>query len=231
MLTFVLIQKLDAIFIESTGAAHLIEVVDACTHPILMNDLEMKGIITLVNARQWKDGKMSIKLRKLLKEQIKYANIVILNKLDTIEEHEVTPLINSIRQINPNRHIIPSTYADIDPTILLSSKVKTITGITREGNDEHAHLHLKTFTLLLNSPISRIELEQWFNRFPGQIYRAKGFIKFIESPGVFLFNYSYGVSMIERCKLNKDYPTMLVFIGENLDFKEIETNLLQHKSK
>lgn len=223
--------ELDAIYIESTGAAHLIEVVDACTHPLIVSSLEIKGIITLVNAKQWRDGKMSIRLKKLLKEQIRYANIIILNKMDTIEEEQVDSLINSIRQVNPNGHIIPSTYAEIDPNLVLSNTVSTIKNHPKELNaNEHAHLHLETLSFPLNSPIHRIEFEKWLNTFSGHLYRAKGFIKFLESPGIFLFNYSYGVSMFERCKINKNYPQTLVFIGENLDYIEIETMLLKIKS-
>ncbi|WP_227937550.1 CobW family GTP-binding protein [Alkalihalobacillus deserti] len=220
-------NELDAIYIESTGAAHLLEVVDACTHPLLINHLEIKGIITLVNAKQWRDRKMSIKLKKLLKEQIKFANIIILNKLDTIEEGEIDSLMNSIREINPNGHIIPSTYAEIDPKILSSSKVDTIEDSLKDLNNEHAHLHLQTFSFPINSPINRIQFEKWLSVYSEQLYRAKGFIKLMETPGTFLFNYSYGTSMFERCKLNKDYPETLVFIGENLDHKEIETMLFK----
>ncbi|MGG3452108.1 CobW family GTP-binding protein [Domibacillus aminovorans] len=223
--------ELDAIYIESTGAAHLIEVVDACTHPLIIHNLEIKGIITLVNAKQWRDGKMSIRLKKLLKEQIKYANIIILNKIDTIEEGELDSLINSIRQVNPNGHIIPSTHAEIDPNIVSLSTVSTIENRPKELNvNEHAHLHLETLAFPLNSPIHRIEFEKWLNTYSGQLYRAKGFIKLIESPGIFLFNYSYGFSIFERCKINNSYPQTLVFIGENLDHKEIETMLLKIKS-
>ncbi|WP_088104098.1 CobW family GTP-binding protein [Halalkalibacter urbisdiaboli] len=221
--------ELDAIYIESTGAAHLIEVVDACTHPLLINTIEIKGIITLVNAQQWRDGRMSIKLKKLLQEQIKYANIIILNKLDTIEEGEADSLLTRIREINQNGHIFPSTYASIDPKIILSSQAISIENRSAEQNKEdHVHLHLETFSYTLSAPIDRIEFEKGLNTFSGQLYRVKGFLKLTETPGLFLFNYSYGLPMFERCKTNA--PTTLVFIGENLDRPKIEAMLLKIQS-
>ncbi|MGO4889971.1 CobW family GTP-binding protein [Anaerobacillus sp. MEB173] len=218
--------QLDAIYIESTGAAHLLDVIDACTHPTLLHGVKLKSIITVVNAKQWQEGKMSIKLKKLLMEQIKYADIIVLNKLDTIEKRDVDSLSNSIREINPDGQIIPTSYAEIDLSLLTSTMINSIT-VTNEDDNEHAHFHLKTFTFSIHHPISRIELENYLQICSGQLYRVKGFIKIKETPGIFLFNYAYGYPIFERCKPNKQYEPVLVFIGENLDGLEIESALLK----
>ncbi|WP_054636596.1 GTP-binding protein [Thalassobacillus sp. C254] len=49
--------KLDAIYIEATGAAHPIEIIDACTHPLLAGKVEIKSVLTLVDVKQWKEGR------------------------------------------------------------------------------------------------------------------------------------------------------------------------------
>jgi G3E family GTPase len=223
--------ELDVIYIESTGAAHLIEVVDVCTHPVIVNDIEMKGIITVVNAKQWLEGKMSIKLKKLIKEQVKYADVIVVNKLDTVEENKTDSLIASVREINREGTIIPAVHADINPAMIFLTKHTLKSQTYAQNGEEHAHLHLNTFTFPLEKTVNRIRLENWLNKHPGQLYRAKGFVKLDESPGTYLLNYSYGYMMLERCRQKNDYPTLIVVIGENLDYERMSTSLTEFQTK
>ncbi|SDH83635.1 CobW family GTP-binding protein [Alteribacillus bidgolensis] len=214
--------ELDAIYIESTGAAHLIEVVDACTHLSIVHNVDLKGIVTVVNAKQWLEGRMSGKLKKLLKEQVKHADAIIVNKIDTIDEIEKDGLMEGIRTINPEAVRIPAVFADIDLSRLQSIKRKHT---SQEHTHEHYHLHLHTFTVSVKNPVNRIQLEKKLMEVSGQLYRAKGFVRLDETPGLHLFNYSYGVTMYERCRQQKDYTTELVFIGENLNEEQIKTTV------
>ncbi|MDG5785895.1 GTP-binding protein [Evansella sp. AB-P1] len=219
--------ELDAIYIESSGAAHLIETVDACTHPVLANKIEMKGIITVVNAKQWLMGQMSIKLKKLIREHIKYADVIVVNKLDTVQEDMIDSLIASVKRENRDGTIIPAVHADINPKIIFSTNHTLKSPSYASHKEEHAHFNLRTFTFRIEHPVNRIRLEKWLNKLPGQLYRAKGFVKLDESPGIYLFNYSYGGIMIERYRNQNDYSTLMVVIGENLDFEHMNATLIE----
>lgn len=48
---------LDAIYIETTGVAHPVEVLDACLSPLLADKVRIHSIITLVDAVFWMDRK------------------------------------------------------------------------------------------------------------------------------------------------------------------------------
>ena len=76
--------KPEVIYIEATGAAHPVEVLDAVMSPIFVEQLTFKGIITIVDGKRWLDRKnLSPQIQQLLVEQVKYANLILINKTDT----------------------------------------------------------------------------------------------------------------------------------------------------
>ena len=48
-------NDLDAVYIETTGAAHPVEVLDGIMSPLFAKKLEYKGIITVVDLLRWRD--------------------------------------------------------------------------------------------------------------------------------------------------------------------------------
>ena len=50
-----MIDKPDAIYIEATGAAHPVEVLDAVLSPLFADRIEVKGIISVVDGKRWLD--------------------------------------------------------------------------------------------------------------------------------------------------------------------------------
>ena len=69
---------LDVIYIETTGAAHPVEVLDACLSPLLAEKVRIHSIITLIDAALWLERhKLKIPLRKLITEQVEHADIII----------------------------------------------------------------------------------------------------------------------------------------------------------
>ncbi|WP_332630565.1 CobW family GTP-binding protein [Halalkalibacter flavus] len=227
----VLIQdhELDAIYIEATGAAHPLEIIDACTHPILASKVNVKAVLTVVNAKQWYEKKMSNKLKKLLVEQVKYADVVLINKKDQVEESVLSLVKESIKEINDQAIISSVTFGKWDSLFLykkdphLGEYSQTLDGT--HDSHVHDHLHLRTVSFPVNQAIDRIQFLHWLERMKGQLIRAKGFIYLKESPGLFLFNYAYGDPVFERYKMDKTYHPVLVFIGEDLDQVEIEQGL------
>ncbi|OIJ18738.1 hypothetical protein BKP45_15755 [Anaerobacillus alkalidiazotrophicus] len=219
--------QLDVIYIEATGAAHPLEIIDACTHPLLVANINVRAVITLVNALQWYEGKMNNKIKKLLVEQIKFADIIVLNKIDKLENSVVEQLLGKLDQINSNARKISSTYAQIDLKLLYMTETNEHKTEQSEPTHVHNHLHLRTVKVALERPIERMKLVEWLEHFQGILYRAKGFVYITETPGLFLFNYAYGDPVFERYSIKETYTPTLVFIGENLDQDEIKKHVNQ----
>ncbi|WP_416148303.1 CobW family GTP-binding protein [Salipaludibacillus sp. HK11] len=229
-------HQLDIIYIEATGAAHPLEILEACTHPILANKLSIKGIVTVVNAKQWSENKLSNRLKKLLTMQVKYADIVLINKKDQVTSSILHSIKEDVELINQRARILMTTFAEMDLSCLYNEKKESMDlkdkGISNNESHVHNHLHLSTFTCPIPEPIDRLELLDWLEKMQGNVYRVKGFIHLNESPGLFLFNYAQGDPIIERYRSEKNYSPVLVFIGEGIDQTEVEKgiNKLQDKA-
>jgi G3E family GTPase len=216
--------ELDAIYIETTGVAHPVEVLDACMSPLFAEQIDMKGILTLVDANRWKDRqKLNLQLQRLLVEQIRHADMILVNKVDTLSPSEQASLSYEIQSINPNAVCILTTHARISlDTVQKQSMSKKS---PHEQAHVDRHLHLKTFVYEQKRPFDLELFEDWLRRMPDTIYRMKGYLSFTHSKDLYMFQYSYGmpIYMKEMMKL----PTNLVFIGESLNHSEISEQLEQ----
>ncbi|MGM7720193.1 CobW family GTP-binding protein [Metabacillus sp. Hm71] len=214
--------ELDAIYIETTGVAHPIEVLDACMSPLFAEKLAIKAIITLIDAKRWKDrSKLSIQIRKLLAEQVQHADIVLLNKIDQLSEDEKATLISGIQALNKTGKLLMTEYANVPLTQLKP--------IQKSSKKEHEKthvletLHMRTYVHTFSQPIDMKKFEQFLKNMPDTIYRIKGYLSFTHSKESYLFQYSYGMPLYLKEKIKM--KNTLVFIGEHLDHQWIKTAL------
>ncbi|WP_282033450.1 CobW family GTP-binding protein [Metabacillus indicus] len=214
--------ELDAIYIETTGAAHPIEVLDACLSPVFADKLAIGAIVTLVDGPRYHDRTgLSIQLQKLLQEQIHHADVVLLNKIDALSDSEQASLVMDIQNIAPASKVLLTQFA----SVRLSDFQQVSRMKRREHEQAHVehHLHLKTYVHTFTNPIDFDSFENFLRTMPDTIYRVKGYVAFTRSAETYLFQYSYGMPlyMKEPVKMKKT----LVFIGENLDHDWLKQEL------
>lgn len=58
----------------------------------------------------------------LLTDQIEFANVIILNKTDLVDEKTLGHLTASIKKLNPGAKIIKSNFSKVDPNEILNTK-------------------------------------------------------------------------------------------------------------
>lgn len=213
---------LDAIYIETTGVAHPIEVLDACLSPLFADNLDLRAIITIIDAKRWQDRtKLSIQLRKLLLEQVEHADVILVNKVDTLTEDVKSNIVSEIQSLNNYGKIFMTEFARIPLSYIKPKKI----GEKQRHSQAHVHndLHLRSYVHTFNNPVSLEEFEQFLKEMPDTIYRIKGYIRFTHSNESFLFQYSYGMPLYMKEPMNRKQT--LVFIGENLDQELINKQL------
>jgi G3E family GTPase len=213
---------LDVIYIETTGVAHPVEVLDACLSPLLADKVMIHSIITLLDAVCWTDRKkLKIPLQKLISEQVKHADIIVLNKVDCISKKRQKNIEEELRSINSTGKIIPTEFASID--------FGTIKCLERKERLEHEkvhaikHLHMKTYVHTFIHPISEKLFKDFLRTMPENIYRIKGYIRFKGNPDTFLFQYAYGMPFQTKSGLKMN--NTLVFIGDDLDHNNLRETL------
>jgi G3E family GTPase len=217
-------HELDAIYIETTGAAHPVEVLDAVLSPLFADKLAIKGIITTVDGQQWMNRQtLNPQIHQLLLEQVKHADIIIVNKSDLLTESEQATISLNLQGFNPAARCILSSFSKM-PMKLLESLA-----YTKKADSAIAHvksdLRLSTFVYRFQSAISQKTFEEFLRSLPDTIYRIKGYVLFDHSPYPDLFQYSYGMPLYMKEYMKM--PLNLVFIGQVTDWKNIEEQLIQ----
>lgn len=213
---------LDAIYIETTGAAHPIEVLDSCLSPVFADKLSIKSIVTLVDGGRYQDRhSLSIQVQKLLQEQIHHADLVIINKIDHLSESEQAALVYDIQNIASDSKVMLTQFANV--------RLRDFQQMERMKQKDHqkSHvqldLHLKTYVHTFEKQIDFDAFEDFLRSMPDTIYRIKGYLSFTHSADTYLFQYSYGMPLYlkEPVKMKNT----VVFIGENLDHSQLQNEL------
>lgn len=217
--------ELDAIYIEATGVAHPMEIVEAVTHLLIASEVTISKIVTTVDAKQWLerfDRRRSVK--KLLEEQVRFANVILLNKADLVPTGLIEVAKAQISQINPNGVLVVTKYAAIGSERMFSTADDVMNG---EHNRVHVHtdLHVYAVSVRLQKPIDRDSFIGWLNRIPGKVYRAKGILRLTGMEGAQLFQYAYGMPQFQSLPDGEKMEGVFVLIGEELNAQAIEREL------
>lgn len=215
-------EKPEVVYIETTGAAHPVEVLDAILSPLFADQFTIKGIVTTVDGLRWRDRKvLSPQLQQLLLEQVRHADFILINKMDELSESEQSKIIFEIQGINSVTRCLLTNYSQvsIDELRKLSLSFDKQTSSTFSKTP----LNLTTFVYQFKGPISHSGFDYFLKDLPEKIYRIKGYLKFDPSSKPYLFQYSYGMPFYMKEEMN--LPLNLVFIGENIQWSDIEEKL------
>lgn len=215
ILTLVLMEQPDIIYIESSGIAHPMEVYDTCLSPVIAKNILVKSIITVLDGPLWLNKeKMSLKIRKLLEEQVRYADQILINKVDLMSSHEYEQLLVEIDQRNPLalKHLTTLSRLALEDIKYRENKIQG----THEQLHVENHLHVSSLTYLFEEPINREFFMKWLKHVPSTIHRIKGFLRFKDEPDyTYLIQYAFGMPYFIESDIT--FPMNLVMIGENLD--------------
>jgi G3E family GTPase len=220
--SLLLIEKPDVIYIETTGAAHPVEVLDAVLSPYFAHQFLIKGIITIIDGARWLSRKeLSPQLQQLLLEQVKHADLLIANKTDTLSDSDQAKLTFELQGINSKARCLLTSYAkvNIDQLRDITSSEKKDAKIVNVKEN----LGLSTFVYTFNKAVNLDEFEIFLRSLPDTLYRMKGYIRFSEGDYPYLFQFSYGMPIYMKEDMN--YPLNIVFIGENINWNEVKKQL------
>jgi G3E family GTPase len=214
----------DAIYIETTGAAHPVEVLDAVLSPLFAGQIEMRGIITAVDGTLWAARtSFNPQIQQLLLEQVRHADLVLINKSDQLSDMEQGIVTMEIQSINAAAPCILTSFSKLS-----MSQVKNLSYSTKgEAKASHVshQLRLGTFVYQFRQSIRQADFEDFLRKLPDSIYRIKGYLKFQQSQFPDLFQYSYGTPLYMKEYMNM--PLNLVFIGQSVDWDQIQSQLEQ----
>lgn len=230
----------DLVWIETSGLADPEEVLDHLSAPELHDSTVIRRVVLVIDGS---DFPCSWRGRVVQEEQIRYADLILLNKTDRVDEKARQRIEITLRQINPTARIVSTQNGQVEPGMLSDGEAGTMAVGSRvhahldEGHDEshHEHQHhdhgheslphaASTFFLPLTAPVERAAFRRFLGALPTSVFRAKGFIRFVDSPDQ-LHTFQQVRDQAELLLLplenGTDLATGLVFIGPHLDEKHI----------
>lgn len=217
-------HTLDAIYIETTGAAHPFEVYDGCLSPLFADKIEIKGIITMVDLVRWKErDRLSDSVFQLITEQIRFSDFIILNKMDLVSEADQVSLLFPIQSLNPPAKMLLTSYARINPEEIVNMKPvsdRKQRSLPLTGNQHKLAAYVHTFT----KPVSQHAFEAFIKQLPASIYRMKGFLRFTHTSGVYSFQFTNGQMLL--LPEASDQKLNFVIIGEDVNEQWLNEQLM-----
>lgn len=210
-------EEFDILLIETTGAAHPVEALDAIFSPLFAEHLNFKGIITVADSKRWLDrDQLSPQIRSLFIEQIRHADLILANKMDLLSEEERGKVAFELQGLNASAVILQTIQSKI-PFSMLEKLTASKKGAVEKA--PVAKLNLNTRVLSFTEPVKREAFEEWLRSLPETVYRIKGYVPLDGDKYPHAFQYAYGMAqwLPEYMKMN----TQIVIIGEGIERVEL----------
>jgi G3E family GTPase len=243
---------IDAVFIETTGLADPSPISSLCfSNDFIRENFRLDSIITIVDSKNIlshlnkKENKIKIdsefEIDNILnqtvtineaEEQIAFADVIILNKIELVKNEELQSLKNLIFSINSNAKLLTSSFSNVDLKQLLGIKTFSIDKAFEIQNNfmEVKRKHERkgsVNSISILDDCNEINLNSFINCLKNLlsekgdlIYRGKGILNVKNSNKKYIFQSVHNELQIEEGEFweeNEKKNSKLVFIGKDLD--------------
>ncbi|CAD5281635.1 GTPase, G3E family [Bosea sp. 62] len=221
--------KFDAIIVETTGLADPAPVAQTFFVDQDVGDAtKLDAVVTVTDAKWLQDR---LKDAPEAKNQIAFADVIILNKTDLVSAEGLAEVEAAIRAINPYAKLHKTTRCDLPIAELLDRNAFDLDRILdiepdflESGHHHHHSEDVRSMSFTLPGDVDPEKFMPWINDISQvqgpNILRSKGILAFKDEPRRFVFQ---GVHMILDGDLQRDWKSgekresRLVFIGRDLD--------------
>jgi G3E family GTPase len=235
-------ERFDHILIETTGLADPAPVAQT----FFMDDeigaqLRLDGIITVVDAAHLLPHLDEVKpegVENEALEQIAFADRIVLNKTDLVDEGELAEVRRRITEVNRLADIVETVQCKVDLAAVLDvggfdlSRALVLDPAFLAEDAEHQHdLSVTSVGIELPGDLAMEPLNDWLGWLLSNrgvdIFRSKGILSVDGMPERYVFQ---GVHMLFDGTEGEPWGdaergSRAVFIGRNLDREELESGL------
>jgi G3E family GTPase len=220
-------DKFDTLMIETTGLADPAPVVQSFfVDDRIKTEYQLNGVVTVVDAKHLFQ---QLSNSPEAKEQIAFADMVLLNKIDLINPEDLPELEYKLRNLNGAARICQTRNSDVDIGTVLDLRGLDLE--IKAGKHDHGHGHtedIETVAITTSGDLDGVKLSQWFREllaeFGERIMRMKGILNLRKDPDQFVFQ---GVHLLFEGRPGRAWAddeerlNRLVFIGRDLDKQKI----------
>ncbi len=183
-------KKFDYVLVETTGLADPSPVAHTFFIPDLADKVRLDGIVTVVDARH---VEQELKQAPETRQQIGFADVIMLNKTDLVTPAEADRIEHQIRHMNQLAKIFRTERSQIDLAKILDLKARDISTakdiqVEEEHHDDceicdhdhdhdhghghdhdhgHGHAHhdneVASFFVKESRPLDQVKMEKWLS--------------------------------------------------------------------
>lgn len=175
-------QRPERIVIETSGVSDPTLVAHTFMLPAMQSYVDVDSIISVIDAEQVL--KQKAECYELIERQIRLADLVVINKIDLINESILEQVRNHVNRLAPQARILESTHGRV-PIDLVFGPGKMAEVITTLTQSELQPMtpEFETWTYTCEQPFSLMAVRKLVEDMPKGIYRAKGFLTIESMPG------------------------------------------------
>lgn len=225
-------EKFDYLVIETTGLADPAPVIGSFfMDDVMRQQTQLDAVVTVVDALHiWEHWDA-----QEAQEQIAFADVILLNKIDLVSPEQLDELKQRIRSMTAFAKIYRTQNCEIDIDAVLGIKafdLKQLLSIDPEFLQEDTHQHDESiYSVSIAQPgiVSGDKLNRWLNQLiqlkGTDIFRMKGILDVDAQERRFVFQ---GVHMIldgrpgRPWQPGEERKNEIVFIGRNLDAAQLK---------
>jgi G3E family GTPase len=230
--------KFDAIIVETTGLADPAPVAQTFfMDQDVAESARLDAVVTVADAK-WLAERL--KDAPEAKNQIAFADVILLNKVDLVSDGELADVEARIRAINPYARLHRTTKCDVEIAQVLERNAFDLERIIElepdfleEGHHHHHDEEMQSISITHEGEVNPEKFLPWISELTQvqgpDILRCKGIVAFPDEPKRFVFQ---GVHMILDGDVQGDWKadekrrSRVVFIGRNLDEAAIREGFL-----
>ncbi|MFC3125037.1 CobW family GTP-binding protein [Pseudoroseomonas globiformis] len=220
--------RFDGIIVETTGLANPAPVAQTFfMDEDVKRATRLDAIVTVVDA---KNLIARLEDSSEAEEQVAFADVIVLNKMDLVSEEEAAEVERRIRAINPYAEIRRATKSDVPVEAVIGRDAFKLERILEREpdfleSDEHEHNDdVISMSFEVSQPIDAEKFNQWIGNLlqsKGQdLLRTKGILAYANEDRRFAFQAVHMIAdgdFIGPWKEGDPRKSKIVFIGRNLN--------------
>lgn len=222
----------DLLFIETTGIADPVEVLDTCTAMDLLDKLDARGLISVLDVEH---GLEALRINDLARRQLELAQIVVLNKMDLADPAWFPQLLARVREVAPGAELVNTVQCNLDAPATLKKLLTLPAPRTGDAavdellHEAHNHHHDHGFLALsyrVEEAAGKDALLASLRALPTNVIRAKGFVRIKGDARLYICQLAGGHAQAHVFPLEGfDPEPTIVVIGRELERTRIEAAL------
>jgi G3E family GTPase len=222
-------KTFDYLVVESTGLADPLPIVLTFMRSEFRDLVRVDSVITIADAHNF-----AIELfeSEAAHNQLRYADIILLNKCDLASTQRLCAIEEEIRSISRGARIVPTTCCQVPLPLILSVGLFQSDRYFADGSEhvdgDHGHLANDGFEALSfqsDRPFAADRLQYFLEQLSDNIFRAKGLLWIDESDRRYVFYLVGKRFTLDPNRSSSPASNRLVLIGRNLDQKGLRDQL------